>query len=359
MPTTIQSVSWRSALLLDGATIEDAITRLNEAAIQIVIVVNSDEIFIGTITDGDIRRALLRGLSVKDKIDSVFSRSALVVPPDIGSESVIQLMRANRIHHLPIVDEYRKVIGLYLWDGLSTAEERKNTLVVMAGGLGTRMHPHTENCPKPLLPVAGKPILEHIIERARADGFVHFVLSVRYLAKMIEDYFGDGSKWGVKIEYLHEEEPLGTAGPLSLFESNGLPFIVTNGDVLTDIKYGELLEFHSRNQAQATMAVRMYEWQHPFGVVRTEGINIVGFEEKPVYRSHVNAGVYAFSPLVLSLIPKNLRCDMPTLFELLRDQAGQAIVYPMHEPWLDVGRPADYVEAGKALALQTLKNGRK
>ena len=359
MPTTIQSVSWRNALLIEGATIENAIKRLNEAAIQIVVVVDSDGTFIGTITDGDIRRALLRGLNVKDGIDSVYSKSALVVPPDMRADSVLQLMRANRIHHLPVVDEVRKVIGMHLWDGLSAAEERENTLVVMAGGLGTRMHPHTENCPKPLLPVAGKPILEHIIERAHADGFTHFVLAVRYLANMIEDYFGDGSKWGIKIDYLHEEQPLGTAGALSLMSPNELPFIVTNGDVLTDIKYGELLEFHLRNQAQATMAVHMYEWQHPFGVVHTEGVNIIGFEEKPIYRSHVNAGVYALNPSALSLIPKNTHCDMPTLFEAIRLKGNRAIVYPMHEPWLDVGRPADYVEAGKALSRQTLENGRK
>ena len=360
MPTTIQSVSWRNALLIEGATLENAITRLNEAAIQIVIVVDLNGTFIGTITDGDIRRALLRGLSVKDRIDSVYSKSALVVPPDMRADSVLQLMRANHIHHLPIVDEVRKVIGMHLWDGLSAAEKRENMLVVMAGGLGTRMHPHTENCPKPLLPVAGKPILEHIIERAHADGFTHFVLAVRYLADMIEDYFGDGYKWGIKIEYLHEEEPLGTAGALSLMSHNKLPFIVTNGDVLTDIKYGELLEFHIRNQAQATMAVHMYEWQHPFGVVHTEGVNIIAFEEKPIYRSHVNAGVYALNPSALSLIPTNTHCDMPALFEAIRlEGSNRAIVYPMHEPWLDVGRPVDYEEAGKALSRQTSENGNK
>lgn len=357
MPTTTQSVSWQNALLIEGSTIEAAIGRLNEAAIQIVIVVDADGVFIGTITDGDIRRALLRGLSVKDRIDSVYSKSALVVPPDMRADFVTQLMRANRIHHLPIVDEFRKVIGMHLWDGLTASEVRENILVVMAGGLGTRMHPHTENCPKPLLPIAGKPMLEHIIERAHADGFTHFIFSVRYLANMIEDYFGDGSKWGIRIEYLHEDNPLGTAGALSLMDSNGLPFIVTNGDVLTDIKYGELLEFHLRNQAQATMAVHMYEWQHPFGVVHTEGVNIVGFEEKPIYRSHVNAGVYALNPSVLPLIPTNSHCDMPSLFEAIRLEGGRAIVYPMHEPWLDVGRPADYAQAGKSLSRKTLENG--
>ena len=358
MPITFRTSLWRDALLLEGSTIEAAIKRLNEAAIQIVVIVNSDGQFVGIITDGDIRRGLLRGLTVKDKIDSVYSRNGLVVPPNMKAESISQLMRANHVHHLPIINELREVIGIHLWDGLAASEDRENLLVVMAGGLGTRMHPHTENCPKPLLPVAGKPILEHIIGRANADGFTHFVLAVKYLANMIEDYFGDGSKWGVKIEYLHEEEPLGTAGALSLLNPNGLPFIVTNGDVLTDIKYGELLEFHMRNQAQATMAVHMYEWQHPFGVVHTEGVNIVGFEEKPIYRSHVNAGVYALNPSVLSLIPQNTHCDMPSLFEAIRLEGSRAIVYPMHEPWLDVGRPADYVEAGKVLSRQTSENRR-
>ena len=345
------AINWQGALLPEGASIEQAIRRLNDAALQIVMVVNSAGQLVGTITDGDIRRALLRGLSVAAAADDIVARQALVVPPDMRPESVMQLMRANRIHQLPVVDEQRRVVGLHLWDEISGPSERANLMVIMAGGLGTRLAPHTETCPKPLLPVAGKPMLEHIIERAMDEGFSRFVLAVRYLGHMIEAHFGNGSRWGVRIDYLREDEPLGTAGALGLLTPRPkLPFVVTNGDVLTDIRYGELLDFHVRNYARATMAVRMYEWQHPFGVVHTEGIDIVGFEEKPVHRSHVNAGVYALDPAALDALPAGKRCDMPTLFEAVRAHEGLTVVYPMHEPWLDVGRPSDYAEAGRTLA---------
>lgn len=349
--STSAAENWREALLHEQCSIEDAIRRLNDAALQIVIVVDRDGSLIGTITDGDIRRGLLRGLTVGSAIDSIIVRSPLVVPPEMRGDLVAQLMRANRVHQIPVVDDQRRVVGLHLWDEMGAASERQNTMVIMAGGLGTRLHPHTENCPKPLLPIAGKPMLEHIIERAREEGFSSFVLAIRHLGHMIESYFGDGSRWGVRIEYLREDVPLGTAGALSLLDPRPtIPFIVTNGDVLTDIRYGELLDFHQRNSAAATMAVRLYEWQHPFGVVHTRGVEIVGLEEKPVHRSHVNAGVYALSPDVLDLLRAAEHCDMPTLFENLRLAGRRTVVYPMHEPWLDVGRPADYDAAERTIS---------
>ncbi len=339
-------VNWRAALLDEGASIEQAIYCLNDAALQIVMVVNQQGQLVGTITDGDIRRGLLRGLTVSDSTETIISRQALVVPPDMRNESVAQLMRSNRIHQLPVVDDRRQVVGLHLWDDVTGPRERNNVMVIMAGGLGTRLAPHTERCPKPLLPVAGRPMLEHIIERAKGEGFTNFVLAVHYLGHMIEEYFGDGSRWGVKINYLREEKALGTAGALGLLEPRPrLPFVVTNGDVLTDIRYGELLEFHERSHAMATMAVRLYEWQHPFGVVNTKGADIVGFEEKPIHRSHVNAGVYALDPTVLEILRRGDHLDMPALFEAVRMREGRTVAYPMHEPWLDVGRPSDYDEA--------------
>jgi NDP-sugar pyrophosphorylase family protein len=215
-------------------------------------------------------------------------------------------------------------------------------MVVMAGGQGTRLRPHTENCPKPLLPVSGKPMLEHIVERARADGFHRFVFAVHYLGHMIEDYFGNGERWQVNIEYLREESPLGTAGALALLPSRpDAPFVVTNGDVMTDIRYSELLDFHSRHEATATMAVRLHEWQHPFGVVRSNGVDIIGIDEKPIARSHINAGIYVLDPTALDRLTAGERCDMPALFLRLKESAERTIIYPMHEPWLDVGRPED------------------
>ncbi len=339
---------WRDAILPTNATIGQVIQNLNQIAIKIVLVTNQEGLLEGTISDGDIRRALLKGLDLNSPITSVIHRKALVVPPELGRDLVMQLMVANKIQQIPVVDAERRVVGLHLWDAITNPIARPNLMVIMAGGMGTRLRPHTENCPKPLLAVAGKPMLEHIIDRAKLDGFTRFVLAIHYLGHMIEAHFGDGEKFGVEIDYLREESPLGTAGALGLL--NPLPnasFVVTNGDVITDIRYGELLDFHVRHAAAATMAVRVHEWQHPFGVVQMQGVEIVGFEEKPVTRSHINAGVYALDPDALSVLTADVHCDMPTLFERLQAKAQRTVAYPMHEPWLDVGRPDDLVTANK------------
>lgn len=337
---------WCQAILPVHATLRQAIRNLDQVGIKIVLVVNERAELEGTISDGDIRRGLLKGLDLNSPIASVIHRDALVVPPEMGHEMVMQLMVANKIHQIPVVDERHHVIGLYLWDEITTPPTRPNLMVIMAGGMGTRLRPHTERCPKPLLPVAGKPMLEHIIERAKLEGFSHFVLAIHYLGHMIEDYFENGERLGVRIDYLREQSPLGTAGALALLNPHpDVPFVVTNGDVITDIRYGELLDFHIRYDAAATMAVRVHEWQHPFGVVQTQGVEIIGFEEKPVARSHINAGVYALDPDALSVLSADAHCDMPTLFERLQAQAKRTVAYPMHEPWLDVGRPDDLNQA--------------
>lgn len=345
---TLTEEFWQQAILPANATIKQAIRNLNQVSIKIVLVVNDRAELEGTISDGDIRRGLLKGLDVDSPIASVIHRNALVVPPEMERDMVMQLMVANKIQQIPVVDEHHHVVGLHLWEAITTPPTRPNLMVIMAGGIGTRLRPHTENCPKPLLPVAGKPMLEHIIERAKLEGFSHFVLAIHYLGHMIEDHFGNGERLGVQVDYLREQSPLGTAGALGLLNPcPDAPFVVINGDVITDIRYGELLDFHIRHDAAATMAVRVHEWQHPFGVVQTEGVEIVGFEEKPVARSHINAGVYALDPLTLSVLPANAHCDMPTLFERLQANAKRTVAYPMHEPWLDVGRPDDLLAANK------------
>jgi dTDP-glucose pyrophosphorylase len=342
MPTD----SWRKALLNSNATLHQAIGCLENSSLQIAIVVAEDGRLIGTLTDGDIRRGLLRGLVMDSTVESIIYKDPLVVPPQWGRETVLQLMQANKIHQLPVVDDNRFVVGLHLWSDILTPNIQTNVMVIMAGGRGTRLGGFTDNCPKPMLPIGGKPMLEHIIERAKAEGFKKFILTTHYLGQMIEDYFEDGSKLQVTIEYLRESTPLGTAGALGLLSTRPIEsFLVTNGDVLTDIRYGEMLDFHHRHIASATMAVLLHEWQNPFGVVNTKGVDIIGFEEKPVARSHINAGIYVLEPDILDLIDLNERCDMPLLFSRVQEKAFRTIVYPMHEPWLDVGRPTDLENA--------------
>ena len=346
---------WRRAILPATTTIQQAISNLDQVAIKIVLVVNEAGELEGTICDGDIRRGLLKGLDLNSPITNVIHRNPLVVPPEMTREMVKQLMVANKIQQIPAVDEHHHVLGLHLWDEIATPPTRSNLMVIMAGGMGTRLRPHTENCPKPLLPVAGKPMLEHIIDRAKLEGFSHFVLAIHYLGHMIEDHFGNGERLGVRIDYLREQSPLGTAGALGLLNPRPeAAFVVTNGDVITDIRYGEMLDFHIRHGAAATMAVRVHEWQHPFGVVQTRGVEIIGFEEKPVARSHINAGVYALEPDALSVLSAETHCDMPALFERLQAQAKRTVAYPMHEPWLDVGRPHDLAAARSNASKGTL-----
>jgi dTDP-glucose pyrophosphorylase len=347
---------WRRTLLAVTATLREAIRNLDESAMQIVLVVGADGKLSGTLTDGDIRRGLLRGMTLDDGVERIVARDPLVAPPTLARETALQLMQANRIHQLPIVDDARNVIGLHLLDELMLPDTRPNLMVIMAGGKGSRMRPHTETCPKPMLPVGGKPMMERIIERAKADGFRRFAISVHYLGHIIEDYFGNGRNWQIEIDYLREDTPLGTAGALSLMAPRpDQPFVVCNGDVLTEVRYGELLDFHCKHAASATMAVRPHEWQNPFGVVHTKGLDVVGFEEKPVVRSHINAGIYALDPAALDALPPGERCDMPTLFSALKERGERTIAYPMHEPWLDVGRPDDYEQVSNGEALPRLK----
>ncbi|WP_246120913.1 nucleotidyltransferase family protein [Chitinolyticbacter meiyuanensis] len=337
---------WRRTLLGLGSTIEDAIRCLDQSGLQIVLVIDTDLRLIGTLTDGDIRRAMLRGMGLTSAVDSIFHKQPLVAPLEMGRELVLQLMQINRIHQLPVVDANHHVVGLHIWDEILTPAGRSNLMVVMAGGKGTRLRPHTENCPKPMLEVGGKPMLEHILMRAKVNGFRRFIIAVHYLAHMVEEYFGDGAAWGIEIEYLREQSPLGTAGALGLLpQKPDEPFLVSNGDVLSDVNYGEMVEFHLRHQAAGSMAVRQYEIQNPFGVVKTNGVELVGFEEKPVYRSHINAGIYVLSPVALEYIVPGEHCDMPTLFSNMKAADEKTIVYPMHEPWLDVGRPDDLATA--------------
>lgn len=347
------NTDWKKAVIPAEASLRDAAKNLTESSLRIVLVIDDAGKLLGTISDGDIRRGLLCGLTLDNDVKEVLRKNPFVAPDGMSQFDIHQLMVVNRVQQIPEIDTEGRVVSLHILDGFLATESISNKMVIMAGGKGTRLRPHTENCPKPMLLVGGKPMLQHIIERARDEGFSQFLLSVNYLAQMIEDYFGDGSALGVTIGYIREESPLGTAGSLSMISKLvDEPFVVTNGDVITDIRYSDLLEFHKRQESIATMAVRLHEWQHPFGVVEMDGLNIVGFEEKPVARSHINAGIYTLSPATLQQLNHGEFCDMPTLFERLRAKSCKVIAYPMHEPWLEIGRPADLDQANQARILK-------
>lgn len=347
-PSQNKSDLWRSAMVRQGSTVRETIERIDCAGIKIALFVGEDDKFIGTVSDGDIRRGLLRGIELGDCVDPLIRYDPLVVTDAIDLEIVRQLMIANKLTQIPIVNAKGTLVGIYLWGNLEQPFERSNLFVIMAGGFGTRMLPHTQNTPKPMLLVHGKPMLEHIIERAKSEGFKNFLISTHYLGGQIEEYFGDGKFLDVSIDYLREESPLGTGGALGLIEHlPDAPVIVTNGDILSDVKYSEMLDFHISHDAGATMAVRFYEWQHPFGVVETNGLEIVGFEEKPIYRSNVNAGVYILNSACIKKLNRGEYWDMPSIFKKLKDEGDIVLAYPIHEFWRDVGNPTDLLSANK------------
>jgi len=339
---------WRDSIVKINTPIKIAIERLNKVGIKIALVLDENFRLLGTISDGDFRRGMLSGLTLEDTVEKIMNKNPRTVNEGTSRLEILKLMNDTKILQIPIVDRNNFVIGLHLWDDISVQAKYSNIMVIMAGGKGSRLYPQTENRPKPMLLVAGEPILEHIIKRARSQGFNHFIIAINYLGQIIEDYFKDGHKFGVKIEYLHEDVPLGTAGALSLLSHKPeRAFIVTNGDVITDINYSDFLQYHTVQNAAATVAVHTHEFQIPYGVVQINGLEVESYEEKPIVSSLINAGVYALDPDILDLITEPKFRDMPELLDISRDLKKKVIVYPLHESWIDIGRPIDLEIANK------------
>jgi dTDP-glucose pyrophosphorylase len=337
---------WQKALITPQMTLRDALLTIDEATSQIAVVVDERGRLLGTLTDGDARRGLLRGLTLNDPISEVMHFNPICVRETDSRHSVIGLMREKGLHQIPMVDADGVVVGLEVVDDFLVTRTRENWVIIMAGGLGTRLKELTQNTPKPMLPVGPKPLLETILLDYASQGFRKFYLAVNYRAEQIEAHFGDGSKFGVEVRYLHERERMGTAGGLSLLpDVPEAPFIVTNADLLTNQDFGDLVRRHAETGADATMAVRNYEMQVPFGVVQEDNGCIHAIVEKPVQRFTVSAGIYVLSPQVLSLIPENCYFDMPSLFEEIFRVGMKARCYSIDGYWLDIGRLDDYNQA--------------
>jgi dTDP-glucose pyrophosphorylase/predicted transcriptional regulator len=329
---------WRKALVRTGESLREVMRRIDAASLQIALVVDEEDHLVGTVTDGDIRRGILRGGGLDDPIDQVMNTKPTTVSHLQDSAAILTLMRNTRLHQVPVVEEGR-VIGLETLDDLLSAPERDNPVVLMAGGRGTRLLPLTETTPKPMLHIGGRPILEHALVGLAEQGFRRFYIAINYLGEMVEDYLGDGSRWGVSIEYLRETKPMGTAGALSLMpEAPDKPFLVMNGDILTKLNFNQLMESHATGGASATVCVRNYDYQVPFGVTRFEDDRLVAIEEKPTMRHFVNAGIYVVEPEVLEHVPSDLFFDMPQLLDALMRKERPVHVFPITEYWLDIGR---------------------
>ena len=313
---------------------------------QIALVVDENRRLLGTVTDGDFRRALLRGLSMQTSIEEFMHRDFRALPETATDEDALNLMRRNFIHQIPALDDSGRVVRLFRLEELIKPMERPNTVVIMAGGKGERLKHLTSNCPKPMLQVGGKPILEIILEQCIEVGFREFYFSVNYLKEQIKDYFGDGTSWKVNIQYLEEDKPMGTAGGLSLLPSMPEhPLLVLNGDVLTRVDYGRLLNFHAEHEASATLCVQEHTTRIPYGVVRMDDVMVQAIEEKPVLSNYVNAGIYLLEPSLLELVPSDQLFNMPQLLEKAVGEQYRVSAFPIHEYWLDVGLPETFEQA--------------
>jgi dTDP-glucose pyrophosphorylase len=327
------------------STVYRAVEVIEKGGASIAAIVDVDGKLLGLATDGDVRRGILNGVLLVDPVSQVMNVAPKTLPAGTPGDEVLAVCRKQGMKHMPIVDAQGMLVDLVVVPE-SVPEARDNWVVLMAGGKGTRLRPYTEDCPKPMLPVGNRPVLETIIRNFQKAGFRNFYLSVNYMAEVIQDYFGDGSRFGVRIEYLHEREKLGTAGALSLLPSTPeSPIFVMNGDVLTNVDFNILLGFHRQQKADATMCVRDYEFQVPYGVVRTDRGCITSIDEKPVQRFFVNAGIYVIEPKVLAMIPARKSLDMPTLFEMVLQKGWRPSAFPVREYWLDIGRPADFERA--------------
>ena len=337
---------WMRTLIRPHTTVREAMACMEENELRIALVTDEKRVLKGVVTDGDIRRGILNGVSLEDPVTAVMSSDPTVAHAYSDRNAVLALMREKHLLHVPIVDDEGRVAGLEIIDYIVGPEPRPNPVVLMAGGLGTRLRPLTSDCPKPLLNVGGKPILETILESFIEEGFHRFYISVNYKSQMIEEHFGDGSKWGVDIEYLYEDKRLGTAGALSLLPTvPDCPLLVMNGDLLTKLEFARVLDYHQNQNVLGTMCVRNHDVQVPFGVVKMEDERITDIEEKPVHRHFVNAGVYVLEPEALSYVPQDTFFDMPELFKRLIDDGRGATAFPIQEYWMDVGQREDFQQA--------------
>ncbi|ACA38775.1 nucleotidyltransferase family protein [Lysinibacillus sphaericus] len=336
---------WQKTLVDQNHTLLETMKIIDNSSLQFAVVVDEEQHLLGTVTDGDIRRGILRGEGLDVKITSIMNPNPITAKSGQRYHKYKQLMKSKMLKQLPIVDENNRIINILFADNIETTLN-KNTVVLMLGGLGTRLRPLTNDTPKPMLRVGNKPILETIIEGFKQYGYTNFIFSVNYKKEVIQDYFQNGEAFDVTIEYIEEDKKMGTAGALSLLKKRPTkPFFVMNGDLLTQINFDQLMQFHMEHESVATMCVREFEYQIPFGVIETNGTDLVTIKEKPIHRSFVNAGIYLLNPDVLDYIPQDEFYDMPSLFEKLIEKNSKTSVFPIREYWLDIGQIDDFNKA--------------
>lgn len=365
------SESPKSVILTLNDSIIDAIKIIDASPLQIVLVVDERDQLLGTITDGDIRRGILSGVTLDSSVKKVMNPKPRVAKEGVSENEMLSIMRKNYIQQLPIINEDGHIVSVALRSDLrhSLAERDANAIaqktdkhddvwiVLMLGGLGSRLMPLTEDIPKPMLEVGEAPLLENIVKNFVGQGYKHFYFSVNYKSEVIKNHFGDGSKFGIQIIYLEEQKRMGTAGALSLIPNkHTAPLIVMNGDILTNSNFDHLLSFHQQTKATATMCVREYEQQVPYGVIENSGTKLQSITEKPSQKYFVNAGIYMVNPEALEHVKNEEYLDMPDLFKKLEQAGHDSAVFPIREYWLDIGS-LDDLERGRAEYETIFKTG--
>ena len=344
-------LSWKSSILSEDNLIKDVIKNLNKSNLQIALITRKKKL-IGTITDGDIRRGLLKGYSIKENLKKILKKNSITVSPDTSYKEAKDIMKSKSILQIPIVSKDRKVLGLHVWNKEYTSKKKNYLAVIMAGGFGKRMRDKTLSTPKPMILLHNKPILEHIINNLKKNGFTNLIITTHYLEHKIIRYFGDGKKFGVKIRYIKEKKPLGTAGSLhSLRNIKSSCILVTNGDVISNINYSELINYHKKNKADATMAVREIKSKNSFGVVESQGLKITKIEEKPIKKTYINAGIYILNKSLIKLVKKNSFLPMTDLFNKIIANNKKSIVFPLFESWQDFAKPKDLIISKRKFKL--------
>ena len=339
---------WKKTLISPDLQISKVIEVIDLNSQQIAIVTDEDGKLMGTVTDGDIRRGILKNISLSSPVRQIMNPDPITIPKMVDKKSIINILKANRIRHLPVIDETRHVIGVERLEEQLTASHNNSWVVIMAGGLGKRLRPLTDNCPKSMLKIGEKPLLQTTLEQLVRQGFTRFCISINYKSMQIKDYFGDGSKLEAEIRYIEEKKQMGTAGSLSLVPFNTQePILVLNGDILTRLSFPQLIDFHREHQAKATIAVTTYDFQVPYGLIKANHDHLVGFEEKPVFSGFINAGIYMLNPEVLNCVPKNSYFDMNDLFKILLENKEPVCIFPIREYWTDIGEKKSFYLACK------------
>ena len=334
------------------SSLREAIACINRHEAQIALVVDDEDRLVDTVTDGDIRRAILSGMDLDAPVKTLRSRRTRSPYPqpvtahkDTEPSDLLRLMEERCVRQVPLLDDEQRVVGLSTLRELLKSDSLPLQAVVMAGGYGSRLRPLTEDVPKTMLRVGDRPLLESIVEQLRESGIKRLHLATHYKGDVIARHFGDGRDFGVEIQYVEEDKPLGTAGALCLLGSTEDPVLVVNGDILTRVDFRAMLEFHTDHAADMTVAVRRYESQIPYGVIDSDGVNVLRVAEKPYVSHFINAGIYLLDPKVCQCIPNGQSYDMTELINKLVADGRRVISFPVHEYWLDIGRIEEYQKA--------------